>query len=257
MPCKLSRTSALVSRIVVGLIPQMPHEWAGKRMLPPRSLPKPSGEPPAAMIAASPPLDPPGERSQIPGVLRAAVQRIVGLVHQQQLRHVGLAQHDRAGAAQPGHERIVDRVNLGGKAVDALGRSSARDVKTFLDRDRHAVQRAERLAALPSPIGFERGGAGLVKQLDHDRVESRIDRLDAANVGFDQFRAGQFAGGDLAGHLAGRERDEIDLAGRRCLGHGRCDFASRTCVRSKGGGRYFSAGSFTNMPLQTTVGSLP
>src|SRR5207244_11396985 len=35
---------------------------AGRRMLPPESLPSPSGEPPAAMIAASPLLLTPGER---------------------------------------------------------------------------------------------------------------------------------------------------------------------------------------------------
>jgi hypothetical protein len=37
----------------------MPQKWAGVRMLPPMSAAKPSGEPPAAMIAPSPPLPPP------------------------------------------------------------------------------------------------------------------------------------------------------------------------------------------------------
>ena len=40
----------------------MPQQWAGQRMLPAASVPRPSGEPPAAMIAASPPLLPPGVR---------------------------------------------------------------------------------------------------------------------------------------------------------------------------------------------------
>jgi hypothetical protein len=42
------------TRPVVGLSPAMPQQCAGCRILPPESLPSPSGEPPAAMIAASP-----------------------------------------------------------------------------------------------------------------------------------------------------------------------------------------------------------
>ncbi len=40
----------------------MPQKCAGWRRLPPESLPSPQGEPQAAMIAASPPLLPPGGR---------------------------------------------------------------------------------------------------------------------------------------------------------------------------------------------------
>ena len=49
------------TRPEVGLIAVMPVQWAGKRTLPPASLPKPKGDPPAAMMADSPPLLPPGE----------------------------------------------------------------------------------------------------------------------------------------------------------------------------------------------------
>jgi len=45
----------------VGLSPQMPQKWAGTRMEPPPSLPIPPKERPAAMAAASPPLEPPLE----------------------------------------------------------------------------------------------------------------------------------------------------------------------------------------------------
>lgn len=47
-------------RLDVGLRPQMPQKAEGKRMLPPMSVPKPSGEPPAPMRAPSPPEEPPG-----------------------------------------------------------------------------------------------------------------------------------------------------------------------------------------------------
>ena len=52
------------TRPCVGLSPAMPQAWAGVRMLPPESLPSPSGEPPAAMIAASPLLLPEGLRAR-------------------------------------------------------------------------------------------------------------------------------------------------------------------------------------------------
>lgn len=47
-------------RFAVGLRPQMPQKEEGKRMLPPMSVPKPSGEPPAPIRAPSPPEEPPG-----------------------------------------------------------------------------------------------------------------------------------------------------------------------------------------------------
>lgn len=46
-------------RPVVGLKPHMPQKAAGMRMLPPMSLPMPSGEPPPPMRAPSPPDEPP------------------------------------------------------------------------------------------------------------------------------------------------------------------------------------------------------
>ena len=46
------------SRPVVGFSPLIPQACAGWRMLPPESDPRPSGEPPAAISAASPLLLP-------------------------------------------------------------------------------------------------------------------------------------------------------------------------------------------------------
>ena len=51
-------------RPVVGLIPAMPQKCAGRRMLPPASLPRPRGDMPEAMAAASPPDEPPGVRAR-------------------------------------------------------------------------------------------------------------------------------------------------------------------------------------------------
>ncbi len=51
----------LVQRSSVGLSPAIPVADAGTRMLPPMSVPIPSGDMPAAMAALSPPEEPPGE----------------------------------------------------------------------------------------------------------------------------------------------------------------------------------------------------
>src|SRR5258708_33163648 len=53
----------------VGLRPAMPQKWAGRRMLPNPSVPKPSGDPPAAIMADSPPLLPPGVRERSEGLV--------------------------------------------------------------------------------------------------------------------------------------------------------------------------------------------
>src|SRR5215469_6509259 len=47
----------------------MPQKCAGTRIEPPPSLPIPPVEQPAAMAAASPPLDPPEENSRFQGLL--------------------------------------------------------------------------------------------------------------------------------------------------------------------------------------------
>src|SRR5580700_8521670 len=52
----------------VGFNPQIPEKCAGILIEPPPSLPTPPAEHPAAIAAASPPLDPPGVRSTSQGL---------------------------------------------------------------------------------------------------------------------------------------------------------------------------------------------
>ena len=59
-----SRTPVTGISPAVGLRAASPQKWAGSRMLPPESDPIPSADPPAAMIAASPPLLPDTLRSR-------------------------------------------------------------------------------------------------------------------------------------------------------------------------------------------------
>src|SRR6202034_4718672 len=60
----------------VGFRPQIPLKCAGTRMEPPPSLPTPPADIPAAIAAASPPLDPPGVRSRSQGLLVRPYKRL-------------------------------------------------------------------------------------------------------------------------------------------------------------------------------------
>ena len=90
------------TRPLVGFMPAMPQTWAGWRMLSPVSLPMSNGEPPAATIAAAPPVLPPGVRVEVVRVRRPAVDVVVGLVGPGELRRVRLAEEDRAGGLAAG-----------------------------------------------------------------------------------------------------------------------------------------------------------
>src|SRR5258707_14943446 len=60
----------------VGFNPQIPQKCAGTRIEPPPSLPTPPAEQPAAMAAASPPLEPPAECARFHGLLVFPVRRL-------------------------------------------------------------------------------------------------------------------------------------------------------------------------------------
>src|SRR5215831_19348374 len=67
----------------VALSPTMPVNAAGPRTEMATSEPKPIGDIPAAMLADSPPLDPPGVRSRFQGLLVRPVTRLSVSVQQE------------------------------------------------------------------------------------------------------------------------------------------------------------------------------
>ena len=66
---QIGRIIEVRQRPEVGFSVVKPQKCAGMRKLPPMSPPMPMGEPPAAMIAPSPPLLPPGVRARFQGLL--------------------------------------------------------------------------------------------------------------------------------------------------------------------------------------------
>ena len=110
-------------------------------------------------------------RGRVPRVVRRAEDLVVGLQVARPARHVGLAEHDRAGRLQLRDGRRVGGGHVVGQLDRAAGRADALDLDGVLDRDRQAVERPERVAARSRLVG--RGGR-VASALDverDDRVE--------------------------------------------------------------------------------------
>ena len=97
----------------VGFNPYTPHHAAGRRMLPPESLPSASGDAPAATTAAAPEEEPPGARVGSRGLRVAPVRRALG----ERGRDAGddcargAQARDRSGVAARGGGRDVCRAD--------------------------------------------------------------------------------------------------------------------------------------------------
>ncbi len=125
--------------------------------------------------------------------------------------------HDRAGLLEIAHDRRIggrDDVHLRGHPV---GVGPPLIVDVFLDRDRHAVQRAE---LGPSCPGIVRGFGRLervLREIDDDRVELWIDVAHARDMRFDDLDRGNRAGADGGCRLQRRPLPNRPL-GRARLG---------------------------------------
>ena len=149
----------------------------------------------AAAAAAARPLE-------VPRVVRPAEERIVSLLVEEQLGHVGLADDDRSRLAQAGDQRAVRGLQhvLAGRQPE--GRRQPGDVELLLDGDRDAAERPEGLAALArgvDRIGFE---ARLVEAPRDDGVQPHIHRLDLGDVRVHDGARGDRAVGDQPSQLA-------------------------------------------------------
>ena len=152
-------------------------------MEPPPSLPTPPAESPAAIAADSPPLESAGRARQVPGAVRAAVQRVVRLPRHQLLGDVRHAQDDRAGRAGAADERGVAVIpDAATERAACLPRHSG-DGNRALDAERDAVQWSERVPSQHRGIRVPRLPPGPFSIDEHERVQRRIERLDALEMG--------------------------------------------------------------------------
>ena len=131
------------------------------RIDPPVSVPIDAHPIPAATAAAEPPLEPPGDRLWIVRIAHRSKRRFVARRAEREFVEVGLADDDRAGLAQTGHDWRVGSGDVPGSHSRRGCRRTAFDVDQILDGNRPAVQRTarstlaqllvEQLAPAPSP----------------------------------------------------------------------------------------------------------
>ena len=116
------------------------------RIEPAPSVPCASGPSPAATAAPAPPLERAGRAVELPRVARRRAEQVVGHVLVAQVRRVGLAEDDRAGRRSRS-ATAPSSGTLCSKNLRAEGGAQAGRRLQVLDRDGHAVQRSERVAA--------------------------------------------------------------------------------------------------------------
>lgn len=143
---------------------KMPVIAAGMRSEPPMSVPIPSGLPPIAMSADSPPEEPPEVSARFLGftVLRQsqrsthvfqqsdspAISIIHSLSNHHGSRHIRLYVRHSAQIPQHAHDSALVLHGLLGPSAKADRAGLADDVKVVFQRDGEAVQRSDCLASL-------------------------------------------------------------------------------------------------------------
>ena len=154
-------------------------------MEPPPSVPRASGPCPVATAAAAPPDEPPAVRERSHGfrVTPKSGLSVNGLwpnsgVVVLPMRMAPASRSRRTGTASSAgtwsakiSEPIVVRIALGEQQI--------------LDRERHAVERAERSARHQRRLGPAGGVPGLVRGHRDEGVHGRLERLDPTEHGVD------------------------------------------------------------------------
>ena len=149
-----------------------------------------------------------GER-RVPRVARDAGERAVAQRLPAELGRGGLADADRARLAQATNEGRVDVRHPVLEDVRAPHRPHALGQREVLDRHRQAVQRAERRAPHHRLLGVARGRQRGVGRDGAERVQRRIEPLDALERGPRQLDRRELLRADEPGQLGGRGERQV------------------------------------------------
>ncbi len=160
---------------------------------------------------------PAGGAGRVPRVVARPEDRVVGLPVARHGRGVGLAEDHRTRTAQPPHRLgvVIGHVVPGGQP--ARGPHSRRLIGV-LDGHRHAVQRADVIAARERRVGGIGGNTRAVGVERDDGVQRAVERFDAGQVVLQQLAARQVATPDgLRQRMCGLQSD-VRHAKRRGFG---------------------------------------
>ena len=153
-----------------------------------------------------------GDQLRVPRVARRAVALGLGDGPHPPLGRVRLADHDRAGRAQPRHRRRVDVGRpVAERRLALVGAQALREHDQVLDRDRHAGERARVAGPIASASARARSG-----QVSTNALSPGSCALDRGERGVDQLARAQPALADERGLLGGAARERVE-AHRRSL----------------------------------------
>jgi len=117
-----------------------------------------------------------------------------------ELMEVQLAEEDRPGGAQPGHDPRVGRSG-GGQEPRAAGRGGSLHGEQVLDGDGDAVEEAERPASHHRGLGPLRLGQSLVGEHGQEGAEPAVEGVDTLQMGRHHLDGRHISSGDGAGQL--------------------------------------------------------
>ena len=145
--------------------------------------------------------------------------RIAGLARREVCEFGGhrLAEDDRAGTAQPcGRGRVLDRPAAGVQHGAVFG-GQVGGVDIVLERDRHAVQRAEHPSRATGLVAGPRLFQHVVSVERLPGLYLGVARIDGLQAGIDKLLGEQFPGGNGSGGFGSRQCGDFVLVHRRLL----------------------------------------
>ena len=166
-----------------------------------------------------------GSARKVPGIVRPAVEEIIGLIGHQKFGDVGVAQNYGARGAKTGDECGVSVRRVSFPKQGAAFAEKTCDIHGAFKRDRYAVQRAE-VVMRGSLCELRFGSAGAGKRsigvYVNVGIEAGIQTFDAPEMSFDEFDGRNPASANLPRQLRGRRKIGIDDGPR-----------SRNCLRRR------------------------
>ena len=146
---------------------------------------------------------------RIPRIARDTEERVVGHALVAELGRVGLADEDGARPLQPLDGDSILLRHVLGEEPGAAGRQHAPGEHQILDRERHAVQRPQRLARHDGHLGGQGRLAGLLGGDGAEGVEPRVQPLDPRQHRVDDLDRGDRLLPDQPGQVERGEPAEI------------------------------------------------
>ena len=150
-----------------------------------------------------------GRAVELPRVARDAGERRVAHADPAELGQRGLAEDDGAALAQPRDRRriVLHRRRVAGERAAARGKALEPDI--VLHGRAEAVREADRLALLPARLGGLRGFERAVAVHDDERVDRRLEPVDAVELVARDLDRRQLAAAIEAEQFGGGQRFDV------------------------------------------------